>query len=100
MSKTIHIAGFPVRVGNDFRQRCAWCGVVLIEYDYTRIAWTLPADGSPGEPPGGVEIGLLFAVDGNCSYIVQHEDGAKLPREWCGHNLPPPSVFAGTKGTA
>jgi hypothetical protein len=24
-----HIAGFPVRVGNTIRQRCAWCGEIL-----------------------------------------------------------------------
>jgi hypothetical protein len=33
MSKDIHIAGLALRVGPLVRQRCAWCGIVLLDFD-------------------------------------------------------------------
>lgn len=83
---TIHIAGFPVRVGNRQRQRCAWCGVVLIDDDLANMA-VFPADapieGSKFEP------NALVAVDGPGSWIVRHENGAPLPAGWCGDEKTP-----------
>ena len=84
MSKVIHIAGFCVRIGSQERQRCAWCGAVLIDYDYANIAVALNPDGSVPDVGGGFALGVLVAVDGGCKYIVPHEDGAQLPAGFCG----------------
>lgn len=33
-----HIAGLDVQVGRYLRQRCAWCGAMLSDYDLARVA--------------------------------------------------------------
>jgi len=53
-----HIAGIDVEVqGRFLRQRCSWCGEILIDEDYANIAM-------PGEwkKPGHFEIGRLVRV--------------------------------------
>lgn len=84
MSKAIHIAGFPVRIGALRRQRCAWCDAVLIDMDLRCIA--VP-DGQDLEPRF-FETGELIEVvtDGGFTSqtLVAHENGAPLPREACG----------------
>jgi hypothetical protein len=96
MTRVIHIAGFAARVGNQLRQRCAWCGAVLIDVDLASVAVPAKEDGSPGDPPSCWETGGLVAVEGHCSYIVRHEDGAKIPDGWCGNGLPAPTKRAET----
>jgi len=85
---TVHIAGFPVRVGTRKRQRCAWCGEVLIDEDLKNVAvYPPPKDGE--ELVAHFEPNALVAVDGPGSWIVRHEDGAPLPAGWCGDERPP-----------
>lgn len=79
MSAVIHIAGPQVRVGDHLRQRCAWCGAALIDYDLTRIAVPEGQDPTPATWPGGE----LVAVDGRVSYVVEHADGDDLPEGSC-----------------
>lgn len=43
--EVIHIAGIDVRVGNQHRQRCAWCGAVIDDHDLSRLA--VPAGQGP-----------------------------------------------------
>jgi len=87
---TIHIAGFPVRVGTVQRQRCAWCGEVLIDYDLANMM-VAPGDGAPAGPNVWA-IGKLVAIDNQPglrgSWIVRHEDGDNLPAGWCGDERP------------
>jgi hypothetical protein len=90
MPTVIHIAGFPTRVGTHMRQRCAWCGTVLIDLHLENVAVAAKEDGSPGDLPGHWETGALVAVDGGCSYIVRHEDGTKIPDGWCGDGVAAP----------
>lgn len=85
--KVVHIAGMVCQIGPLMRQRCAWCGEVLIDYDLSRMAST-----------GDFEIhgwapGALVEVEGNCSMVLQHQDGTRLPDHACdkGHRGPPPS---------
>ena len=91
MSGVIHIAGPPIQIGDHLRQRCAWCGATLLDYDLSNIATPVPegktepqarADGDfrPGTwLPGG-----LIAIDGPLSYLVPHTDGDRLPDSACG----------------
>jgi hypothetical protein len=79
VTAVIHIAGVQVQVGTHLRQRCSWCGAVLCDYELTLIAVPIGQDPTPGM----WETGRLVAVDGNVSYVVDHEDGVELPEEAC-----------------
>jgi hypothetical protein len=79
MSGVVHIAGLDVQVGDQLRQRCAWCGAVLIDYALARIA--VPVGQDPR--PGTWAVGALVEVDGPMSVVVSHEDGAQLPDNAC-----------------
>lgn len=82
-----HIAGSCITMfGRYMRQRCEWCGVVLLEYDLARIA--VPV-GQPG-PPASWAPGVLVRVDGALSAevepVVEEEAGAthiRLPMDAC-----------------
>lgn len=79
----IHIAGWPVLVGSRLRQRCAWCGAVLIDVDLAGIAVQVdPEHPDPSYPTW--EMGALVMVSGNATYIVPGGIGDELPRESCG----------------
>lgn len=72
-----HIAAQDIVIGDQLlRQRCAWCGVLLLDYDLTRIAVPVGQEGPPGIWPAG----SLVAVDGPMSWTV---DGNQLPADAC-----------------
>lgn len=75
----MHIAGVHVKVGPYLRQRCAWCGAVLLDYDLSKIAVPEGQDPSPATWP----IGELVKVDGGLSVLLEHEDGDPLPDGAC-----------------
>lgn len=74
-----HIAGPPITINARLRQRCAWCGATLIDYDLARMA--VPVDQDP--TPATWLLGDLIAVDGRASWVVPHEDGQPLPPNAC-----------------
>ena len=76
----VHFAGLDIQVGQHLRQRCAWCGAVLLDYDLTRIA--VPTGQDPR--PSTWTVGTLVQVDGNISCEVPHEDGQQIPTNSCG----------------
>lgn len=80
MGAVIHIAGNDVQVNAQLRQRCAWCGALLIDYNLERVAVPEGTDPRPATWPGGE----LIAVDGGLSYVVEHEDSQPLPDGACG----------------
>jgi hypothetical protein len=80
MSEVVHIAGPDVTVGCYLRQRCAWCGAVLVDYDLHRVAVPEGQDPRPATWP----VGELVAVDGPASWVVGHDDGDPLPDGACG----------------
>jgi hypothetical protein len=89
-----HIAGNDVQVGGQLRQRCAWCGTVLIDYALGRLMVPvdqLPADGSDFRP-GTWPVGALVELNGGVSRIVEHEDGKPLPENACGTAHPEVTV--------
>lgn len=81
----IHIAGHPVQVGTVLRQRCAWCGAVLIDEDLSRIA--VPVDQADKAYPTW-EHGVLVktnVLDGSGGYwtVVEHTEGDPVPVGCC-----------------
>lgn len=80
MPRQIHIPAQALRIGQQLRQRCAWCGVTLIDMDLSRVM--VPEGQDP--MPNTWEPGRLVAVDGRASYLVDHGDGDRLPPDACG----------------
>lgn len=76
-----HIAANDVTIGGRrLRQRCAWCGAVLLDYDLARVAVQV----EPGEeprPPATWPVGALVRVDGH--YSAALEDTDELPDDAC-----------------
>ena len=65
-----HIASIDVTVdGRYLRQRCAWCGAVLLDYDLALIAVPEGQDPTPGTWPAGA----LVRTDGAVSSVVEAE---------------------------
>ncbi|WP_304452882.1 hypothetical protein [Nocardiopsis sp. YSL2] len=76
---TVHIAGLLLDIPPHLRQRCAWCGLTLIDYDLTRIAVPEGQDPTPATWP----VGGLVAVDGNASWQVDLPEDRRLPDAAC-----------------
>ena len=73
-----HIAANDVTIGGRrLRQRCAWCGAVLLDYDLSRIA----VAGDEWSPPATWPVGRLVRVDGAMSTAL--EDTDELPEDAC-----------------
>lgn len=86
----VHIAGPDIQVGPRLRQRCAWCGALIVDYNLARtlspcgeacrVSGCRPEHHRPATWP----VGGLVEVDGGASWTVPHEDGAELPANACG----------------
>lgn len=79
LTTVIHIAGPDIAIGPLLRQRCAWCGAVLLDYDLRCVAVPEGQDPTPATWP----VGELIAVDGPTSWVVPHVDGDRLPVTAC-----------------
>jgi hypothetical protein len=80
MAGITHIAGLDITVNTRVRQRCGWCGAVLIDDDLAHIMVPVGQDATlPRWPVGG-----LVLIDGNASVLVDHNDGDQLPADACG----------------
>ncbi len=90
MTAVVHIAGPALRVGDHLRQRCLWCGAVLVDHDLTNIA--VP-DGECTCGPATWGDGDLVAVHGAASWVVPPvEAGEPLPEGACGRLDPAVTV--------
>lgn len=82
-----HIAGACLNMfGRYMRQRCDWCGTVLVEYDLERGAVPVGQPGSAASWPPGA----LVRVDGHISAVIDNpaliDDGIQLPPDACAFN--------------
>lgn len=80
MTGVVHIAGNDLRVGAQLRQRCAWCGAVLIDHDLSTLM--VPA-GQEDRAPATWPVGGLVELDGPLSVAIAHNDGDRLPTNAC-----------------
>lgn len=70
----VHIAGHPITVnGRYLRQRCAWCGAIILDYDLSTLAFT---DDTPEEDrhPATWPVGDMIASDGGHTWIAATPD--------------------------
>jgi hypothetical protein len=86
MGAVTHIAGLYVTVEDRYlRQRCAWCGAVLHDYDLANMAEQIDfADLHHSAEPSMWPVGAMVRVDGNVSMVVAEQgQEAKLPDDAC-----------------
>lgn len=76
-----HVAGLAITgAGTQVRQRCGWCGLVLIDVDLSTVASTAPTTEYPTWPTGA-----LVAVDGGVQRVVEPMENAGVPADACFH---------------
>lgn len=81
-----HIAGADVSIGGRrVRQRCSWCGAILLDYDLASMAVAMPDTGEDPESPGTWPIGRLVRVTGtNPRVTTVLDESDTLPDDACG----------------
>lgn len=82
----VHIVGPVVDFYGHQRQRCLWCGALILDQDLKMMAVQLNPDGS-ADPPGYWEVGAWVACDkgGHAWWTVEpdKEDPNKSPENAC-----------------
>lgn len=65
-AEVVHIAGGVVTANGVKRQRCMWCGALLLEYDLANVARPLEPGEDPDAPwsPAMFDVGSHVAVSG------------------------------------
>lgn len=79
----IHLAGLAIHIGPLLRQRCAWCGAVLIDENLTGMMST-DGSGYSSWTPGALVSTTGDHRAASQGWIVEHEEGAHLPDGCCG----------------
>jgi hypothetical protein len=83
-----HIAANDITIGGQrLRQRCAWCGAILIDYDLTRVAVaTAGVNEDEGiKPPSTWPVGGLVRVTGTFPVVSSVlPETEELPDDACG----------------
>lgn len=78
----IHVAGTVlVAPPGRMRQRCSWCGALMIDYHLERMRMAVPEGQDP--TPGAWQVGALVEIDGGASCVVAYEQGDPLPAGSC-----------------
>jgi hypothetical protein len=90
-SPVTHIAGTDFTVhGTHHRQRCGWCGAILLDADLTRLMVPVDQEGDGRLP---FPAGRLVRVEGTFPVIsTVLDDTEKLPDDACA--LLPPEMTA------
>lgn len=82
-----HIAGQPVKLqGRYLRQRCSWCGAILIDVDLQNLGVHIPGEAIGIEEPEAFVYpvwnpGELVTLDGTASYTLGNV--SELPDNCC-----------------
>jgi hypothetical protein len=81
----VHIAGACVQVGTHLRQRCSWCGGILVDEDLARIAVPVGQEGDyPTWPVGALIRTTHMDPDSSgVTHVVEHVDGQPVPDDCC-----------------
>lgn len=93
--REVHIAGVPAQFGPYLRQRCSWCGAVLIDVDLSAIAFAIP-EGKTEEQARADgdftystwEINVLIGREGPATFVVPDVpsatgEGFTVPDDCC-----------------
>lgn len=77
VSGVVHIAGPAIQIDGQLRQRCSWCGALLLDYALGRVAVPVDQDARPAT----WAMDACVAVDGNAQYLVGLVDSVVKPGE-------------------
>lgn len=80
MSGVSHLVGPAITIGSVVRQRCLWCGALILDHDLARIAVIVDADGN-APLPALWEAGSFVEIDGNATYTVPDLESTEVPGE-------------------
>lgn len=89
---TVHVAGLALGVEHTqrIRQRCAWCGHLLVDVDVSAEGMVVESDGTgdvgDNQVPPTWEIGSLVEVYGSMSVCLapaEEARGSVLPERSC-----------------
>ena len=84
MSREVHVVGAPLQVKTHVRQRCAWCGVTLIDKDLANTVHEEREDGLPGEAFNFLPMGALWASVRDTSWQLPFDPAVdSLPLDCC-----------------
>lgn len=75
-----HIAGGVIEVDDRVRQRCAWCGAILIDENMANVM--VPTD-QPDKSFPTWPVGDLVTLRGNSSWTSHVAVGEPLPPSMC-----------------
>lgn len=93
LTTVIHVAGIDIIWEGRQRQRCAWCGALLLDRDLKAMSWLLNEDGSDPGPPGPLGPGVLYEIAGGMDESfrgVSRIDPDQLPKTDDGEGVVPP----------
>lgn len=79
----VHIAGHDIQVGPHLRQRCAWCGGVLIDVNLSRISVPVGQEGDYPTWPTGALIEINGLGGTSMTTVLEHADGDPVPDTCC-----------------
>lgn len=86
MTEIVHFAGESLTFGTVQRQRCLWCGALIDERDFSRMATQI----QPGESEEQAVEAMhrthwsgLVAIDGNVRWAVDDPEDGKAPPRSC-----------------
>jgi hypothetical protein len=60
----VHIVGPDTIVNGRRRQRCLWCGALLVDDNLAAMGWPLDEDGTDPGPPAPWKVGTFMEVLG------------------------------------
>jgi hypothetical protein len=81
----VHLAGEQITFNDRSRQRCLWCGALIEDKDWTRIAIAVEPGKTTEEMAESMRAtkwNEFVGADGNMRYAVEHE-GDKVPEGSC-----------------
>lgn len=90
----VHLAGPSITYGSVNRQRCAWCGALIDERDFERMAVQVDATASAEvqqeEANRALELKWegFVAIDGNVRWAVDTPEDGRAPERSCMRLLP------------
>lgn len=93
LPEQVHLAGPDLKVGSVQRQRCVWCGALILEYDLANLAFAVEPGEEPPSGPAMYATGVLVLTTGTwpvMSTVVEavlHPDGIEnvfsIPENSC-----------------
>lgn len=76
----VHVAGADIAFNDLLRQRCAWCGAILIDQDLKLV---LVPEGTQDRGFPVWPAGSFIGVDGSMKYFIPFENGDPFPDGLC-----------------